>query len=116
MHLHCSVSQLPLTLHFTTSRSSSSLCRQDLLRAALSDKDSKLASLEGKWLRKGRSQGAGQLARLRVEREELVKELKSLHQKNMVVRCLVRKESSSELYQKCRGAPREQVGGVCGVT
>ena len=82
----------------------------------MSDKDSKLASLEGKWLRKGRSQGAGQLAHLRVEREELVKELKSLHQKNMVVRCLVRKESSSELYQKCRGAPREQVGGVCGVT
>ena len=91
------------------------LNRQDLLRAALSDKDSKMASLEGRWLQKGQSQVAGQLACLRVEREELVTELKRLHQQSMVVRRLVRKESSSELYQKCRGASREQVGGVCGV-
>ena len=81
----------------------------------MSDKDSKMASLEGRWLQKGRSQVAGQLACLRVEREELVTELKRLHQQSMVVWRLVRKESSSELYQKCRGASREQVGGVCGV-
>ena len=73
-----------------------------------------MASLEGKWLRKGQSQVAGQLARLRVEREELVTELKGLHQKSMAVRWLVKKESASELYLKCRGASKEQVGGWVG--